>query len=70
MHDRIIGHNAIEAGSRAIDIDIQVGAEDRPRIDKPVPYPGDLFVQAVDHVGDGRAPGRDPPWRSGEERHE
>lgn len=70
MHDRVIGNVGIEAGSLTIDVHVEMRAKNGTGIDKSVAYPGDLFVQAVDHVRDGRAVGRDPPRRSGEERDE
>ena len=70
MHDRVIGDVGIEAGSRAIDVDVQMGAQDRPRIDKSVPDPGDLLVKTVDHAGNSRPRNRKPPRCSGEERDE
>ena len=70
MHDRVIGDVGIEAGSGAIDVDVQMGAQDRPRIDKSVADPGDLLVKTVDHAGNSRPRHRKPPRRSGEERDE
>ena len=70
MHDRVIGNVGIEAGSRAIDIDVQMRAEDGAGIDESVADPGHMLVQAVDHVGNRCPMHRKPSRRAGKECNE
>ena len=70
MHYRVIGNGGIEAGSRAIDVDVQMRAEDGAGIDESVADPGHMIVQAVDHVGDRCPLHCKPPRRAGKERNE
>ena len=70
MHDRVIGNVGIEAGSRAIDIDVQMRAEDGAGIDESVADPGHMIVQAVDHVGNRCPIHGKPTRRAGKECNE
>ena len=70
VHDRVSGNVVIEAGPRAVDVDVQVGAEDRAGIHEAVPDARDHVIQAVNHVGNRRPRHRKAPRCSGEERHE